>query len=361
MDTFPKKPPYFIITLDRHGPVMGTYAMFSQMFIPPVIPMIPAWHIGFATENMSRFGLGVDKWNDDVKADGQSICSVGNSPWPLIPHWNLFPYPGIPINPNIFIPLLIILSSSTNFLAVGSVIAKQGPVSVMIPGVKVIGTNLACNEPIPLPTDVVLFGQSTVVLGFTLGDLVAALVRWAIQIAIAFAFKFLGKVFGAIGKRFAGWVGRRLAGRFTSGLGAKVSNFLANLGRTGANKGPPGFLKRLNMNALNRLGLATRTRLPAATRGPFGALDRFFGQGYVDDFLRNRGFPVANRLVPGAFHSVADELVRAETELAKAVARKFGLPAAQDALGFGGPKPYTPSLADRFGSWLDGSSEMVNP
>jgi hypothetical protein len=232
----------------------------------------------------------------------------------------------------------------------------------MIPGVKVIGTNLACNEPIPLPTDVVLFGSSTVVLGFTLGDLIAALVRWAVQIVIQYVMKFLGKVLGAVGKRFAGWVGRRLAGRFTSGLGAKVSNFLANLGRTGAAKGPPGFLKRMHLNALGRLNMPKVFNQPAATRGPFGALDRFFGQGYVDDFLRNRGFPIANAIRPGQFQSVADNLIRAETALAQNAAKKFGLPAAQDALGIGGgPQQYSPSLADRFGSWIDGSSEMVNP
>lgn len=359
MDTFPKKPPYFIITLDRHGPGMGLYAMFSNMFIPPVLPG-PAWHIGFAIENMSRVGLGVNKWNDDVKADGQSICSVGNSPWPLIPHWNLFPYPGIPINPNVFIPLLIILSSSTSFLAVGSVVAKQGPIAVMIPGVKVIGTNLACNEPIPLPTDIVIFGSSTVVLGFTLGDLVAALVRWAIQIAIAYVMKVLGKVVGALGKKFAGWLGTKIAGRFTTGLGAKVGNFLQKIGGLGP-KGPPGFLKRAHLNALDKLGLGKTFHTPKAPGGMFGKLDKFFGAGYVDDFLKAKGFPVANVFKPGQFQSVADNLIKAETELGKNVLTKFGLPAAKEQLGMGGPKPYSPSLADRFGGWIDGQSEMINP
>lgn len=357
MDTFPKKPPYFIITLDRHGPAMGLYAMFSQMFIPPVIPA-PAWHIGFATENMSRFGLGVDKWNDDVKADGQSICSVGNSPWPLIPHWNLFPYPGIPINPNVFIPLLIVLSSSTSFLAVGSVVAKKGPVAVMIPGVKVIGTNLACNEPIPLPTDIVIFGSSTVVLGFTLGDLVAALVRWAIQIAIAFAMKVLGKVIGALGKKFAGWLGTKIAGRFTGALGTKVGNFLQKIGGLGP-KGPPGFLKRMHLNALNRLGIKPQYFTPRPQSGLFGKLDDVFGAGYVDKFLQGKGFPVDKIYRPGQFQSVADRLIDVEKGVGKNLLTKLGMAEAKEQLGIG--QSYSPSLADRFGAWIDGQSEMINP
>jgi hypothetical protein len=356
VDTFPKKPPYFIITLDRHA---GIFAMFSQMFIPPVLPGI-AWHIGFATENMSRFGLGTNKWNDDVKADGQSICSVGNSPWPLVPHWNLFPYPGIPINPNVLIPLLILLSTSKSFLSVGSVVAKQGPVAVMIPGVKVIGTNLACNDPIPMPTDIVIFGSSTVILGFTLGDLLAALVRWAIDIAIAFAMKILGKVVGALGKKFAGWIGTKLTGRFTAGLGNKVGNFLQKIGGLGP-KGPPGFLKRANLNALDKLGLPKVYNTPKPPGGFFGKLDKVFGAGYVDDFLRGRGFPVDKAFKPGQFQSVAETLQKVETDYAKGLFNKLVKPQVQEGLGFGPNQGYSPSLADRFGNWIDGRSEMINP
>ncbi len=364
METFPKKPQYFIITLDRHA---GIFVMCSQMFIPPVLPGI-AWHIGFAMEDWSHNDpLGTNKWNEDVKCDGVSIASRGNSPWPVVPHWNLFPYPGIPINPNILIPLLILLSSSKSFLAVGSVVAQKGPIAVMIPGVKVVGVNMACADPIPMPAiNVVWVGQSTVVLGFTLGDLLAALLQWAIDIIIALAVKVLGKIVGALGKRLANKIGQRLAGRFTSGVMNKVGNFLSNIGSNAAKNGPPGFLKRMQLNALGKLGLpkvfnqpgAPSTLLGRVDKAVFGGLDNVFSANWMNNSLSKFGLPVDRVVKPGQFVSVADTLTGALTNYGKSAATTAG---KQGWSALNGPKPYSPSLPDKIGGWLDGRSELINP
>lgn len=350
METFPKKPHYFVITLDRHA---GIFIMFSQMCIPPVLPGI-AWHVGFAIENWSRQGLGTNKWNDDVLVDGVPICSRGNSPWPVVPHWNLFPYPGIPINPNILIPLLIILSSSKSVLAVGSVVAQKGPIAVMIPGVKVVGVNLACADPIPMPiVNVVLFGQSTVVLGFTLGDLLAALVQWAIDIILAYVMKALGKIAGALGKKLAGRLGNAITGRFTGKLGQRVGNFLQKAGGLGP-KGPPGFLKRMHLNALGKANLPKTFHQPKPPGGLFGKLDDAMNQRWLDKALGNK------IVKPGQFQSVADTLINAEKKYGTDIAKKLGMQPAKDAI-FGAPPQYAPTLSEKLGAMVDGRSEMIDP
>ena len=352
MDTFPKKPFYNIVTLDRHE---GIFLMVSQMFFPPVLPGI-AWHIGFAKEDWSHNDpMGTDMWNEDVKADGVSIASRGNSPWPVVPHWNLFPYPGIPVNPNVLIPLLILFSRSKSFIAVGSVIAQKGPIAVMLPGVKVIGINMACADPFPMPIiNVVFVGQSTVILGFTLGDLLAALLQWAIDIALAYLMKVLGKAAGKLFKFAKGKAGSWLTSKFPAGLMNKVGNFLEG-------KGGPGLLKRLQLNALGKLGLPKvfnqpgipKTALGKLDNAIFGKLDNMMGAKWVDSALGKFGLPVDKIIKPGQFTSVADTIQ--EKVLGKyanaipKVIKKVALPKGD----------YSPSLPDRIGSWLDGSSEMV--
>lgn len=330
-ETWPKKPLNFITTLDRHE---GLFLMST----PPIPPICPgfAWHIGFGLEIMSR--IGTDKWNDTVLVDGVPCCSRGNAPEHcMVPHYNLFPAPGIPSNPNLFIPLLILLSSSKNFMAVGSVIATNGPVAVSIPGVKVIGINLACNDPVPLPTDVVIHTGSTVILGFTWGDLVAALLTWAFDVVIAIAMKLLGKFLKGIGKKLAG----KLAGPLLKSenslmqkLGQKLSNF--SLGK----KGPPGFLKRQTLNMLDRLGIPKVFNQPSRVAGET-ALDR----------LLSSTSPKA-----GQFQSVADRLVSREQSVIKQARKKlFG--EAKEAVF--GNKTYSESLPERLGRYVDGRAEPV--
>jgi hypothetical protein len=244
-------------------------------------------------------------------------------------------------------------------MAVGSVVAKQGPIAVTIPVVKYIGTNLACNDPVPLPTDIVIHTGSTVVLGFTLGDLLAALLTWAIDIAIALVLKVLGKVAGAAGRRIAGKIAPALTSRFSSGVLNKVGNFLQKFSNPMA-KGPPGLLKRLNLNALGRANANKVYNTPRLS-----ALDDFFSAGWMDKFLKGKGFPVKLGPTPGQFQSIAEKLGEYQTKAAlKAVTplRTAAQERALEWLGFDPPgqNPYSPSLPDRLGSWVDGNSEMIS-
>lgn len=344
-DTYPKKPSNLIITLDRH-------AGFFLTIIPPLTPGI-AWHIGFAQEGWSK-AVGTNGWNDDVQADGTPVASIGNCPEHcLLPHLNLFPFP--PFQPNILIPVLIIFSSSKNFLSVGSVLCKKGPVSVSIPFVKVLGVNLACNDPIPLPTDIVIDPCSTVVLGFTLGDLLAALMRWAFDVLIALLMKALGKIAGAIGKKIAAKVGPAIANRFTSGLLNKLGTKLTNYGL--GIKGPPGFLKSKLLGMMDKLGWNKVYQKTASVEGarsllgPVGpAMDKFFGMGYLDKAL---GTKVAQN---GQFVSIADSLLKSAKLDTPGL---LGQGAKAGKWAFDGAHPYSPDLPTRIGGWLDGRAEMI--
>ncbi len=212
-DTYPKKPSDCIVALDRHEGV------FLITIFPPLLSIGVAWHAGFAKEGWST-SHGTNGWNDDVLAAGSPLPSVCNKVSKcIVPHLNMFPFP--PWSPNLFIPILIYSSASKNFMGVGSVICRKGPVSVRIPGVKVVGANLACNDPYELPTNIVAGVPSTVILGFTVGDLVAAAAQWGLDVLIAAAKK---KIFKALS-------------------GGK------------SDKGPLGFLKKKLTAKLDQLGV----------------------------------------------------------------------------------------------------------
>jgi hypothetical protein len=339
-DTWPKKPQHWIITLDRHA---GIFLVW-----PIVVPGM-AWHFGTAQEGWSKT-MGTNKWNDDVLADGVPICSRGNKPEHcIIPHLNLFPFP--PWNPNLLIPLLIFMSSSNNVLAVGSVVAKHGPIAVSLPFVKVIGTNLACNDPVPLPTDIVIMPSSTVVLGFTLGDLIAALIQWAIEALIAYVMDKLGKAFGRISKSLAGKLGTRLTNRFSNGLGNWFGKRLLGF----AGKLPPGALKRKALDWMGRVGMNKTVQA--------GAPD-------AADKLINRGLNrlLGERMPTRPFQSVFDTAFGGAKKAALGyVNQATGVPTSGGDVfkalkeQVAPPGPYAPSVAEQLGGYIDGRSEMLFP
>jgi hypothetical protein len=205
-ETWPHKWWNPIINFDWH----------AGIFLTGPIP-IPgfAWHLGFSMEGGSKI-IGENKWNDDVLADGCAVPSRTNEVKVLvIPHWNMYPF--TPGQPNLLMPLLILGSSSKNIFAVGSVIAKNGPVAVTLPFVKILGINMACADPCSMPTSLVIPNWSTVNLGFTWGDLLAGIIIGALD---ALKSYIEGKLFGKL-----------------------------------FDKLPPGLFKGPMMNLLRRLGL----------------------------------------------------------------------------------------------------------
>lgn len=331
-DTWPKKPQHLIITLDRHFGLFMTW--------PIVVPGY-AWHLGFAQEGWSKT-LGTNKWNDDVLADGVPIASLGNAPEHcLVPHLNMFPFG--PWHPNLLIPILILTSSNESFIAVGSVVAKQGPIAVSLPFVKVLGLNLACNDPVTMPTDIVIMPSSTVVLGFTLGDLIAALLRYGLQLLIDFLMKKLNDAIGKWAKQLKGKLGKKLLGsnnRFGRWAGRILSPTKV--------KTPPGRFKRAALDWMGKMGINKTFRNPAT-----GRFDSVFDRVAGDLLKETRGFVNDQFGIPTTPKQVLD---------------KVGVPtSAGDAFGmlkdrFLPPgEGYNPSMYDRVGAFIDGRSEMLYP
>jgi hypothetical protein len=292
-DTWPKKPQHLILTLDRH---------FGLFFTWPLVVPGFAWHFGVAKEGWSK-NVGVDKWNEDVLADGVPIASLGNKPeMCLVPHWNLYPFP--PWHPNLLIPVLILASSSESYIAVGSVVAKKGPIAVSLPFVKVIGNNLACNDPITMPTDVVIMPSSTVVLGFTLGDLIAAMLRYGLKVLIELILQKLTKLVGKGAKSLKKRLGERLGksgNRFAQWASRKLLPATAS-------KKAIGPFKRRALDWMNKMGINSRYHNPK-----MGSFDSFFGF---------RGDKVAGR-----FGSVFDDVAgRYQKEFGKQVFKHTGIP-----------------------------------
>jgi hypothetical protein len=332
-DTWPKKPQHHIITLDRHLGLFMTW--------PIVLPGV-AWHIGYAQEGWSKT-VGENKWNDDVLADGVPIASLGNCPeMCLVPHLNLFPFP--PWHPNLLIPILILGSSSKSFIAVGSVVAKQGPIAVSLPFVKVIGMNLACNDPVTMPTDVVIMPSSTVVLGFTLGDLIAALLRYGLQLAIDFVLEWLGKKLGSLADKARARLGKRFASS-NNAFGRWMSR---TLDPPKALREPPGRFKRAALDWMGDRGINKTYR----------DLDTGRFRSVFDD--------VTGKYRDAALDQLHD-LTGIPTSMEQVV-QATGLPAnTKDVYGIledrlvGPDTNLVDAAAGDIGAFIDGRSEMLLP
>jgi hypothetical protein len=176
MLTFPHKKWNPFIQLDLH----------KGIFLNGPIP-IPgaAWHVGVGVFAMP----GDHKFNEHrVFADGMEIVSRGHELNYIFPHWNLFPFS--PAQPNILIPLLFLGSSSKCIFAVGSVVGKDGPIAVSVI-FKYAGLNFACADPVMMPTSLVI-NWGSVELGFTWGDLCAAILCYLYDLLVAEIMDALG-------------------------------------------------------------------------------------------------------------------------------------------------------------------------
>jgi hypothetical protein len=189
VQTFPHKKWNPFVQLDLHD------GIFLQP--PPVIPIAgKAMHIGAGVLAMPWIYLGSPKINDNkVLGDGMELVSRGHEPkYLIVPHLNLFPF--TPAQINLMIPLLILGSSSKCVFAVGSVVGKDGPIAVSI--FSYVGINQACASPCNMPTSLVV-NWGTVILGFTWGDLLAAVLIIAADSLISY---IQGKIFDKLFDKF---------------------------------------------------------------------------------------------------------------------------------------------------------------
>jgi len=197
---FPHKKSNFGINLDLH----------SGLFVTPVgipLPIKLGLHVGAATLSAPFSGLGSNKGNGcNILADGQPVVSRGHEvKYSIVPHLNVLPPPPIL---NVLIPLLILGSSSKTQCAASKVQCTDGPLAISM--MRYVGINSACADPCTMPTSMI-FNWGTVNVGFTLGDIVAAIVLFVLEAITSYICdKLAGK--------FSRWAGRTLTNKLAGAL-----------------------------------------------------------------------------------------------------------------------------------------------
>lgn len=182
MITFPHKKSSndWIVQMDIHDGV----------FVGPMIPPFPFKGLHVGGGSLGRSMPGSAKANAyTVKADGQFVVSRGHEVKGTIsPHMNIMPPPPLI---NLKVPFLESGSSSKCQFAVSSVEGPDGPIAASVfPGV---GFNMACNDPVSLPTSLVST-SGTVTVGLTAGDIAASIALAAGEAVVEFGVgKLLGK------------------------------------------------------------------------------------------------------------------------------------------------------------------------
>lgn len=174
METWPHKVWNPFVQLDWH------YGLFLT---PPSPILVPgqSLHASLGILYMPLKWLGEDKSNRKgrILADGMFVVSRGHEcKYLILPHINIWwPVPGF----NIYMPALIIGSSSKCEFAVGSVRGTDGPIAVSV--LKLVGFNWSCQgfavgkaELGTVAPTCVVANWGTVDIGFTWGDLVASLI-----------------------------------------------------------------------------------------------------------------------------------------------------------------------------------------
>ena len=139
------------------------------------------------------FGVtGYHQDNDDlVLADGARVISRAHRVRRcIVPHW---PVSIVPPNPRT--PLLILASDNKIEMAAASVVGPDGPVGVAI--FYYVGVNMACNEPLMMPTSLCFTG-GTVVVGFTLGDILAAILMSLLDALISAVVQLVGSIVNTV-------------------------------------------------------------------------------------------------------------------------------------------------------------------
>ncbi len=192
--------------LKHWDPMIGVDFHMGLQFAVPVpipFPMLP--HLVGGVLMWGPWGgtsePTVRTFHGDVMLRGTNMGS-------LVPHISLPPLPFV----SLLQPVWILLSSSKTEFGVASVRCAGGPVAVAGPNpIPFLGANLNCNEPVSMPTGVVL-GINTHFAGFTIGDFIAGTLMTAIDIGIGF---LLGKVSGKGG---LGEVGEKVLSSIVSNI-----------------------------------------------------------------------------------------------------------------------------------------------
>lgn len=176
---------------------------------PSVVPVITP-HISMDT----LLGLTIRaKYSKTVIGPfGFQFVGQGNDSGFVVPHI------GIPPN-NVLIPLIIFFGGSKPMFSASTVrIDVEGagtPMACDLIPYNFVGINQACNDPCNYPSDIVICPNS-VVVGMTLGDLIAGVAATLIDVAISWAASAAG-----------GFIGEHLAKAITSVVMRQAAKELA--------------------------------------------------------------------------------------------------------------------------------------
>jgi hypothetical protein len=206
---FPHKKMNVGVNLDRHS---GLFVLMPAAIPSPVTSGL---HVGIALLKTPFKGLGSNKGNGSkILADGQPVVSRGHEvKYTILPHLNVLPPPPLI---NILVPLLIVGSSSKCQCSASKVQCTDGPLAIsMIMGY--LGINSACADPFTMPTSLVP-NWGTVNVGFTLGDIVAAVVLFVLEAVTSY-------ICDRLTGRFSKWAGKALAEKLAASIATPILRF----------------------------------------------------------------------------------------------------------------------------------------
>lgn len=180
---------------DATGLMVGADNHIFLMVVPPSpLPVpTPTWHV-VGTPFMKEPTV---KRIWKTKSDGWEMCKDGFDIY-LVPHVPIPPGAPHPGEIAWLLTMVIAVSGSKCAMSVHSVTNGGDPLATCL--ISSIGTNMNCNDPLDLPTDVVI-NRNTVITSPTLGDYLGALFGAVVDSVISWAFgKLLGPAKNA-GKR----------------------------------------------------------------------------------------------------------------------------------------------------------------
>jgi len=242
MITFPHKTLNFFIQIDKH----------DGLFLTPTPLPTPgsAFHIGAGILIAARF-MGDNKENKrTVFADNLEIISKGHTvKMSIIPHLNIFKS-FFPATPNLLIPLLILFSKNECKFAVSSVTgADEEPIAVSI--FQYVGFNWGCGDgefkigKLEIPTSFfpcsMVFNWGSVIIGYTLKDLLTLIKELVVDLLVDKVFEKLGKT--KLGKKIGALQDKLIEKIIPKGLLTKITKkIIKPLKLKGyAQKGKKGF------------------------------------------------------------------------------------------------------------------------
>lgn len=200
MEGFIHKSTNWFIQFDLHDALFlhpGALVPAINIEGDPLVEEVPNV-LHFAGGRLSWGPTYYHKDNDDlVVADSARVISRAHRVrMTIFPHKNILP----PSPTNMRMTALILRSDNKCEMAAASVVGPDGPIAVAV--LRWVGINMACNEPCMLPSSFCFTG-GTVLVGYTLGDLLAAILMGLLDALLDGLVQKLGDATG-------GWLGKKL-------------------------------------------------------------------------------------------------------------------------------------------------------